>query len=262
MRIGIMSDIHGNPIALDAVLEDVEQCGGVDEYWVLGDIVALGHAPVEVLDRLSALPKVRYVRGNTDRYICTGDRPPPSLKEAQADPSLLPVLVEVAGTFAWTQGAVTNAGWLEWLSRLPVELRTVLPDGTTVLGSHASPGHDDGAGFHPGLSEPDLAYLLGDCDADLVCVGHTHQPMDVMVRETRVVNVGSVSNPTPPDLRANYVIVEADTTGYHIENRRVEYKRQDVISAVERLRHPGTEFIVKHMRGLVKPSLQSPNREE
>ena len=48
-----MSDIHGNPIALDAVLADIEATGGVDEHWVLGDIVALGHDPVGVLERLA-----------------------------------------------------------------------------------------------------------------------------------------------------------------------------------------------------------------
>jgi predicted phosphodiesterase len=250
MRIALMSDIHGNPVALDAVLEDIAQCGGVDAYWVLGDIVALGHAPVAVLERLSALPGVQCVRGNTDRYVCTGDRPPPTLQQVRADPSLLPALAEVAGTFAWTQGAITSAGWLEWLSQLPVELRTTLPDGSRVLAIHAAPGRDDGIGFQPGMSDADLAHLVGDCDADLVCVGHTHQPMDVMTRGTRVVNVGSVSNPVPPDLRAKYVILQADTTGVHVEHRQVEYDRAEVIAALERLRHPGARFIIRHMREL------------
>ena len=42
MRIALLSDIHGNPIALDAVLKDIEGRGGVDTYWILGDMVALG----------------------------------------------------------------------------------------------------------------------------------------------------------------------------------------------------------------------------
>jgi hypothetical protein len=51
---------------------------------------------------------VTYVRGNTERYVCTGDRPPPSPAEA-VDLTLLPVLTEVEGSFAWTQGAVSQA---------------------------------------------------------------------------------------------------------------------------------------------------------
>ena len=43
MRMAILSDIHGNPLALDAVLTDIQEQGGVDGYWVLGDLVALGY---------------------------------------------------------------------------------------------------------------------------------------------------------------------------------------------------------------------------
>jgi predicted phosphodiesterase len=258
MRIAIMADIHGNAIALDAILDDIERGGGVDVYWVLGDIVALGPAPVEVLERLAGLPNARCVRGNTERYVCTGDRPSPSLEEATADPALLPVLLEVAGTFAWTQGAVTNGGWLDWLSGLPAEVETTLPDGTRVLGLHVAPGREDGPGFAPGLNDTELAHLLGDCDAGLLFGGHTHESMDVQVGGTRVVNVGSVSNPVLPDLRAEYAVLEAGPTGHRLEQRRVEYDRDAVIAALERLRHPGAGFIIRHMRGLCEPYAARP----
>jgi predicted phosphodiesterase len=261
-RIALLADIHGNHFALDAVLNDINHHGGVDEVWVLGDVVALGPAPVEVLEQLAALSNVRYVRGNTERYVCTGDRPPPSLNEARADPALLQVLVDVAGTFAWTQGAVSQAGWLEWLSRLPLEQRAVLPDGTRLLGVHASPGRDDGPGFSPDYDRADqsrraMERLLAGCTADLVCVGHTHRPMDTILAGTRVVNPGSVSNPAPatdgpPDLRASYALLEASSAGYSIEHRRVDYDREAVVAALERLRHPGAAFIIQHLRGQYK----------
>ena len=84
----------------------------VDTWWVLGDIVALGPHPVEVLERLAALLNVSFLSGNTERYVLTGDRPYPSLDDARADPTLLRRLLEVAVTFAWTRGAVTQGGWL------------------------------------------------------------------------------------------------------------------------------------------------------
>lgn len=90
MRIALISDIHGNPIALDAVLDDIESIGGADEHWVLGDIVALGHDPAGVLERLTALPNPMFIRGNTDRYVVTGERPPPSHDDATADPTTVP----------------------------------------------------------------------------------------------------------------------------------------------------------------------------
>jgi hypothetical protein len=55
-----------------------------------------------------------------------------------------PRLVEVAHGFAWTQGVITAAGWLNWLTALPLELRLELRDGTRLLAVHVAPGQDDG----------------------------------------------------------------------------------------------------------------------
>jgi hypothetical protein len=52
LRIALLADVHGNVVALGAVLDDIQQRGGAGEIWVLGDIVALGPAPVETLERL------------------------------------------------------------------------------------------------------------------------------------------------------------------------------------------------------------------
>jgi putative phosphoesterase len=252
MRLALFSDIHGNSIALDAVLEGVQAQGGVDACWALGDLVALGPDPVGVLERLSRLPNVRYVRGNTDRYVVTGDRPYPAPEDVKADLDLLQRFSGVAQTFAWTQGAVTSAGWFAWLATLPFEQRMVLPDGTRLLGVHASPGCDD-RGFHPGLSEAELNSLLSGCEADLVCAGHTHRPMDVHSDGVHAVNLGCISMPLPPDLRASYVILDADASGYRIQHRRVDYDREAVIAAVRKVRHPGGDFIIRHLQGQRKP---------
>src|SRR5207244_3655063 len=160
--------IHGNTIALDAVLADIEERGGADECWVLGDLVALGPDPVGVLERLTALPNVRFVGGNTDRYVVTGERPPPSPNDAIADPTLVPVVAEIAGSFASTAGSLTATGWIEWLATLPTEHRLTLPDGTRVLAVHASLRADDGPGIDPRVSDAELARLLDGCDADIV----------------------------------------------------------------------------------------------
>ena len=62
MRIAILSDIHGNSLALDAVLSDLKE-EEIDGYWILGDLVALGPDPVGVLERITKLPKLqRYSR--------------------------------------------------------------------------------------------------------------------------------------------------------------------------------------------------------
>lgn len=136
MRLAILSDIHGNPLALDAVLADIQSQGVVVAYWVLGDFAALGYDPVTPLETLTALRHARFTRGNTDRYVVTEDLPVQP-EQALQNPALLPEVIEATRSFSWTRGYLSAAGWLDWLTGLPLEVRMTLPDGTRVLGVHA-----------------------------------------------------------------------------------------------------------------------------
>jgi predicted phosphodiesterase len=233
MRLAVFSDVHGNPLALNAVL---------------GDFAAIGYDPVTPLETISALPHVSCTRGNTDRYVVTEDLPV-SPEKALEEPALLPQVIEATRSFSWTRGYVSAAGWLDWLASLPLEVRLTLPDGTRVLGVHASPGRDDGPGLHPTHGDDDVAQRLAGCKADVVVVGHTHVPMDRQVGQRRVINLGSVSNPVTSGLQATYALLEADAEGHHIQLRRVDYDREAVIKAIELARHPASGFLIGLMRG-------------
>jgi predicted phosphodiesterase len=252
MRLAVLSDIHGNSHALDAVLADIQRQGGVDAYWVLGDLVALGYDPAGVLERLAQLRNASHTRGNADRYLLSDAEQTPTAEEL-ADTARLPRVVALLQNFAWTIGALNHTAWFETLSALPLEQRLVLEDGTRVLGAHASPGRDDGPGIHPLLSEASLRESIKGSAADLVFVGHTHWHMDVMVDAARVINLGSVSLPFAPDLRAKYSILDSDASGYRIEHRRVDYDRQAAMDAAEKTRNPAREFILRSLRGENKP---------
>jgi putative phosphoesterase len=251
MRIALLADIHGNAIALEAVLADITRKGGADAYWILGDLVALGPDPNGVLQQLMPLPELRVIRGNTDRYVVSGDRPSPTLSAALEDPSLLPLLIEVANTFAWTQGMITAGGWLQWLKDLPMELSITLPDGTRFLGVHASPGCDDGSGVPPEMNENDLQKLFSTCDANLVCMGHTHLPMERKWNGMHLVNPGAISLSLTPDRYACYAVLKATKFDYTISHRQVPFDRQHVIDQLNRLGHPGRAFLIRHLSGQI-----------
>ena len=253
VRIALFSDIHGNSIALDAVLADIQASGGVDEYWILGDLCAIGHDPVGVLEQVARLPNARFVRGNTDRYTVTGALPNPTFAEVAKDTNLIPKFAEVAQSFAWTQGAVASAGWLPWLEGLPLEQRISLPDGTRILLVHASPGNDDDERIWPNRTDAELQSVLAQSEADVVCVGHTHWVMDRTVKDIRLINPGSISNPVSSDLRAKYALITADESGHDFVFRQVEYDRGAAIEAVKRSRHPAADYIIRFITGQVTP---------
>ncbi len=280
MRIAILSDIHGNCVALDAALADIKSQAngvattnrhgadrrhlrpdsatgqranppdsGVDRYWILGDLTAIGAQPLAVLERLRDLPNARFVRGNAERYLTTGARPFPSQAEALADHTLLPLYVEVLESFAWTAGAMAASGHLPFLLDLPLEERLTLPDGSRALLVHASPGTDNGRGFLPHYSDEEMSERLDGCDADLVCVGHTHWPQNFHLNGKHVVNPGSIGNPLIPSLRATYAILEADESGYRVEHRAVDYDRQLAEQLLWEARHPAAAYISSFLRG-------------
>ena len=109
MRLAILSDIHGNPLALYAVLADIGRQGEVDAYWVLGDFAALGYDPVTPLENITTLPHASFTRGNTDRYVVTGDLPVPPEKVLQ-DPTLLPEVIEAVRSFSGDQRLSQRCG--------------------------------------------------------------------------------------------------------------------------------------------------------
>jgi predicted phosphodiesterase len=248
VRVGLISDVHGNRQALEAVVADAGSVG-IDRWWVLGDLVAIGPDPVATLDLIADLPQVEVICGNTERYVLTSDRPPPTPGDVIANPDLFDLYGTIQRSFAWTGGALAAHGWLDWLRDLPPDLRTELPDGTTVLAVHASPGRDDGEGITPHRDDDALRRDLEGAEADLVFAGHTHQPTDRVVAGTRAVNLGSLSNPVTDDLRASYVILHADRHGHTVEHRRVEYDREKFLTSVEQSGHPASDFIASFQRG-------------
>jgi len=253
MRIALISDIHGNSLALDAVLADVEAQGGVDGYWLLGDFSAMGFDPVGVVERVTKLPNAVYTRGNHDRALVTGERPGPTDEDAQAHPKLIPFVLGMATCLAWMQGQILAAGWWDWFTQLPLETRLTLPDGTRVLGVHSAPGTDDGPGIIPTLSDDELRALLKPAEADLVIVGHTHVPLDRSIDGVRVFNLGSVSNPLRERLEASYAILDAGPSGYSLHLRYVDYDREAAIAALNRLKHPAAAFLTRFLRGEMVP---------
>lgn len=249
MRLGIVADIHGNDVALRAVLQDAEQLG-VDRWWALGDLVLFGPRPAEVLELLRGMPGIGMLRGNTDRYVLTGEQPAPHATAADAAASV--DLVErygaVAAGIGWTRGVLDQAGLLGSLTALPGELRLRSADGTVILGVHASPGSDDGPGIEPGVSEERLRSLLAGCGAGIVIGGHTHHVTDRQVDGVRVLNPGSAGMPRTPGI-ATWLLLDDDREGVAVSQRGVPFDIDAVVRDLCGRRHPNAEFVSSILTG-------------
>lgn len=260
VRLGIIADIHGNDVALRAVLADARHLA-VDRWWALGDLVLFGPRPAEVLDLLRALPGIEMLRGNTDRYVLTGEQPAPHATAADAVGSLDLVqrYAAMAAGIGWTRGVLDQAGALAALSALPTRLRLRLPSGAGVLGVHASLDADDGPGIDPEIAEERLRSLLAGCGADIVVGGHTHRAADRLVDGVRALNPGSAGLPLVPDT-AGWLLLEDDGDRPVITHRTVRFDVAAVVDDLHRRRHPNAEFVASILTGQ-RPQVSQSTRD-
>jgi predicted phosphodiesterase len=250
MRLGIVADIHGNDVALRAVVRDAAE-RGVDRWWALGDLVLFGPRPVEVLEILRGLPGISMLSGNTDRYVLTGEQPAPHATAADAagDVGLVERYGAVAAGIGWTRGVLDQAGVLDVLAGLPAELRLRLPGGVSILGVHASPGADDGPGIWPGLADEQLGSLLAGCGADIVVGGHTHAATDRVVGGIRALNPGSTGMSKSRGQTSWLYLEDTGDGDLTVEQRDVPFDVDAVVSDLRRRRHPNTDYMTSVLTG-------------
>lgn len=210
MRIAVLSDVHANLPALQAVLKDVEAVG-LSTIWVAGDLVGYNPWPNEALEILRER-KVRAIRGNHDRAALG------------ADMSWFNELAAAAAR--WTRIVLTPAS-VGYLRGLEDRARVSMPDGVIAM-YHGSPRHDDEY-VMPWMASDALVALAG---APFVILGHTHLPMARAFRSGFLVNPGSVGQPRDGDSRAAWGVL--DTTRRSFELRRVAYDIDKVAQEIRR----------------------------
>ena len=207
MRILLLADVHGNWPALQAISEPHDVCV------CLGDLVDYGLEPAPCIDWLRRNAR-HVVRGNHDHAVAQDVR--------VAGRSGFKYLTGV--TRPLTRERLSEED-LRFLSRLPVSVTTTL-DSSRFLFVHATP-RDPLDEYAP--ADADFwARRLADVEADVVCVGHTHQQYVVEVNGKLVINPGSVGQPRDGDARAAYAIVEDN----RVELKRLDYPVEDAVRAV------------------------------
>jgi putative phosphoesterase len=206
MQVGVISDVHSNLVALEAVLADMPN---VDRLVCAGDVVGYNPWPAACVDELRER-SVPTVMGNHDRMVAT-DRNFGGNSMAQAGVS--------------HAKAELNDVQRTWVQNLPRE--RVLFDGRLKL-VHDHPEVQDRYTY-PEAFSPDL---LGTEDA--LILGHTHVQHHEHYDEGVVLNPGSVGQPRDRDPRAAYALVDLEDLS--VEERRVEY---DIDRVVEEIRDVG-----------------------
>lgn len=216
-RIAVLSDVHGNVPALEAVVEDVA-AQGVDEVLVGGDLVGRGPEGSRVARRIRELGW-SAIGGNHEDYLLSFRRG------------------EVPGEWRFTEewaAARWMAAELEpedvrYLGSLPFSLAR---PGLRLV--HGSP-RSNRQGIGPWTGDGELAELLGEIEEPVLVCAHTHRPLVRHAGGRTAINVGSVGLPFNRDRRAQYAILtRSGEEGWEVEMRRVEYDLEEIFDIYRR----------------------------
>jgi len=227
VRIGLFSDIHGNAVAFDAFLADLER-QAVDRLVCLGDVIQGGPQPVECLERLRSLG-CPVVMGNADWFVLPGE------------PGAEPVIEAQRSAREWTLEQLSEA------DREYIRSFTRTVDEPPVLAFHGSPGSWDDV-ILPSTPEDEFRRLLGEPDSPILAGGHTHQQF------LRRRGVSTFVHPGGVGLSYDHALVEEvvrfdpwaalaviDTDGGpSIEFRRASFDPEAAADAIESSGMPNT----------------------
>lgn len=209
-NIGVISDIHANIDALDAVFSDMKE-KNIDMVLCTGDIVGYHTFPDEVVKRIQK-ENVICIRGNHDNDVVN----------KQFNITRSPDIFRV------TYDLLSDES-LEWLATLPVT-REITVEECTILMTHGSPSDLEEYLFEG--SEEATAYA-SECTNDILLSGHTHLPWVKEIEGTLFVNSGSVGKPKIGKPVATWAHIAVDGSSCSAEVIEVEYDCEKVAAAAE-----------------------------
>lgn len=233
-RIAVLSDVHGNALALEAVRKAIKR-EKPDALLVAGDHVLNGPDPAAAVDGVRELEAAGalVVQGNTDIAVADFDYGAAFPWLTDGVPDSFRVAAE------WAHDEIGEER-LDWLRRLPGERRLVA-DGTLVLVCHASPGSQT-AGLDRELDPTVTLERISRTDARVVACGHTHLPEIRDFGWKVIVNAGSAGYVFDGDPTASWALITLDGDDVSTEIRRTEFDTLAVSNALSSRGLPGDVY--------------------
>lgn len=227
MKLALLGDIHGNHLALEAVLTAATSAG-VEKLLITGDLVGYYYSPSRVLEVLGIWDK-HVVRGNHEKMLIIARRDPEFLLQVDKRyGSGLRVAIEQLST-----------PQLDELCALPHPLDLNI-GGCRILLCHGAPWNVDQY-VYPDAA-PELLQRCAINDFDLVVQGHTHYPMSHRIGATQLANPGAVGQPRNRNPGASWALF--DTANCALEFRTEHYDASPLIKECAQ-RHPELPYLAE-----------------
>lgn len=234
-RVVVLSDVHGNSIALEAVRKAI-RADKPDLVAIAGDLVLNGPDPAGTVDLLQQMEGdgAAIVSGNTDIAVADFDYAAAFPWMSDGVPEAFQAATE------WAHDALGDER-IAWLRRLPSERRLRADDGTMILVCHASPGSQT-AGFDQALEASVVTERVSHTDARVIACGHTHLPEIRDLGWKLIVNDGSAGYVFDGDPTASWARIDIADDDITAEIRRTEFDALAVANAISARGLPGDVY--------------------
>ncbi len=241
MKLGIITDIHNNITALEAVMAQFQQ-EKCDRIICCGDIIGIGPCPEQTVQYMMKIPNLIAVRGNHERYLLEG-MPEEFPNAEQMDYG------EVLH-HRWEHGLLSVES-VEFLKKLPLYECLKIDKYQIAVMHYCMNVATQYVNYTPNPSEYDLLKMFSDVtDSDIVLFGHDHSRTICNVNNKWFINVGSLGCPASDRNLARAGILVLEDAGARVEKIEVQYDVESVIREIERLGYPEAENIKKYFYGV------------
>ena len=225
MTVAILSDIHGNMHALNAVISDIKSLN-ISEIVFLGDLVINGPSPSEVFQDLRNLKPLCWIKGNTDGWFAEiSDEWSPATKQEE----------KLYETYIYTRNHLNNES-IDFLLKCPEKCVFETAD-VTILAVHGSP-RSISEGIGKNIRQDELKGIFSNIEESVIVSGHSHVPFIGKVANKIIFNVGSIGMPLDGDNRASYGIIKIENQIPKCSIRRVAYPISKTLTVAKNREFP------------------------
>ncbi len=227
--IGIISDVHNNVVALDAILEIFKQ-RNCDYILCCGDILSIGPFPYETVEQMMNLQNLICVCGNHDRYLCEGIFESPETNKEEIE------------HHKWEKTKLTEAQ-KNFIGELPKRIDLCIEKINISVLHYAMNENNKYASIVRNLSEDSCMLLFENEKADIIIFGHDHKKNYFEIKGQKFINCGALGCPSKRQNIAAAGILTLRDGASSFEFIETAYNVKTVLAEIDKLNYPCADYI-------------------
>ncbi len=235
MKIAFISDVHGNAVALEAVLEDIKK-KNIEKICFLGDLCYRGPEPKKSLDLVRSL-QADVIKGNADEWVVRG------VNQGEVPDRALELMNKERD---WIVSKLEPSD-IDYLKNLPTDM-SIEEQGVMIHAFHATPTNLFEVVNSNSEDNVLIEKLMTKNDSQIYIYAHIHKPYIRYINGKVILNIGSVGLPFDGVAKSSYGIITIEENGFSTSIERVHYDIEKVVEQYNDSEYPNAEMMIQVLK--------------